>query len=361
MATKAHICEPLAPSPSRESGTARIAGLDTIRLAAALIVAMSHGMLIPPRIYANSGSNLEFWSRVITSMLMNGPAAVAVFFVISGLCIHLGRESVERNPLLFVARRMVRIGIPMLAIIFVAKLVGGDAIDLEQGVLWSVYCEISYYLSYPLLLVGRRRWGFDRILWISIAISIVLVLTHRPVTRMWEYGLATALICYPLWIIGAMLAEHAPSIGPRPSRHLWVWRAGMPVAAAGCAMLRHFEWANYLPAITYAVIGALAVPFLSQEIAHAKAVPVRALAERLGKASYSLYLVHIVPLIFLIRATRNLSQWIVGPLSLAIVAISALTFYFLCEKPSLLLARAISFAPRAPFRLVPRRAIQAEP
>lgn len=361
MATKAKICGPVAPAPGREGETARIAGLDTIRLAAALIVAMSHGMLIPPRIYADSGSSLDFWSREIASMLANGPAAVAVFFVISGLCIHLGRESVERNPLQFVVRRMVRIGIPMVAIILMAKLAGRDAIDLEQGVLWSIYCEIAYYLAYPLLLVARRRWGFDRILWTSIAISIVLILTNRPVPRMWEYGLATALICYPLWITGAMLAEHASSIGPRRSKHLWAWRIGMPVAAACCATLRHFEWANYLPAITYAVIGALSIPFLSQEIAHAKAVPARALTEGFGKASYSLYLVHIVPLIFLIRATRDLSQWIVGPLSLAIVAISTLGFYFLCEKPSLLLARAISFSPRTPVRLPPRRAIQAEP
>lgn len=361
MATKAKTYERPALRPGREPQSSRIAGLDTIRLAAALIVAMSHGMLIPPRIYMDAGSSFVFWSGVAGNMLANGPAAVAVFFVLSGLCIHLSREAVERNPLLFIARRMVRIGIPLFAMILLAMLVGGDAMDLEQGVLWSIYCEIAYYVSYPLLLVARRRWGLERVLWFSIAVSIILVLTHRPVPRMWEYGLATALICYPLWIMGAMLAEHVPTIKPCPSRHLWTWRIGMPVAAACCAVARHFEWANSLPAITYAVIGALSVPFLRQEIAHAKAVPPRPLTEKLGKASYSLYLVHIVPLIFVIRATGNLSQWIAGPLAFAVVAASTLTFYFLCEKPALLLARAISFAPPSRFRLLPRKAIPIEP
>jgi peptidoglycan/LPS O-acetylase OafA/YrhL len=325
--------------------TARIAGLDTIRFGAALLVAMSHGMLIPRRIYLDGGSPLEFWSGAIGHMLADGPAAVAVFFVLSGLCIHLSRDAVERNPLQFLVRRMIRIGIPVLAIIVAAELAGQDAPDLERGILWSVYCEISYYLTYPLLLIARRRWSLGSILCFSTMTSIAIVMLLPAETRMWEYGWGAAAICYPLWIMGAMLAEHTPRIAPRRTEYLWLRRAVMVFAGACCAAVRHFEWATYLPMISYAVTGALGVPFLRAEIAHARAVRPPALGEGLGQASYSLYLSHIVPLTFAERALSAVSQWVAGPLELATVSVSTLVFYILCERPALLLARSISITP----------------
>jgi Acyltransferase family len=164
-------------------------------------------------------------------------------------------------------------------------------------------------------------------------------------TRMWEYGWGAAAICYPLWIMGAMLAEHTPRIAPRRTEYLWLRRAVMVFAGACCAAVRHFEWATYLPMISYAVTGALGVPFLRAEIAHARAVRPPALGEGLGQASYSLYLSHIVPLTFAERALSAVSQWVAGPLELATVSVSTLVFYILCERPALLLARSISITP----------------
>lgn len=343
-----------ATAPADASSTVRVAGLDTIRLSAAIVVAMSHGMLIPPRIYLGEGTPLAFWSGQIGHMLANGPAAVAVFFVISGVCIHMGRESAEQNPLLFLARRAIRIGIPLISILLVAALLGSVAVDLLRGVLWSVYCEISYYLAYPLLLMARRRWSLELVLCISVAASGALLLVLSPQELMWQYGWSTAVVCYPLWILGAVLAERVPSIVPRRNARLWTWRIGMLLAGAACAALRYAPWATNLPMLTYAIMGGLAVPFLARELAHAKAVPPSPMSENLGKASYSLYLVHIVPLTFVVHLTSDLPQWLAGPIEVATVATCALVFFTACERPALQLARVLSFSPGRWRILLPR-------
>ena len=341
-----------AVSNSVGSGPApRVSGLDSIRLAAALVVALSHGMLIPNAIYDNQGSKAAFWSGQIAHMLASGTGAVALFFVVSGLCIHLGRRAAERNPLLFLVRRMVRIGLPMASILVITGLAGPTATELERGVLWSIYCEIGYYFAYPLLLVARRRWSMERILLGFIVMSAGLLIVLPGQELIWQYGLWTPLICYPLWIVGALVAESVPSIAPRRSEHLWRWRAGIVLAAGACAVIRHLPGAGDLSALTYVVVGILAVPFLREEIAHAMAVPPSAVAERLGQATYSIYLVHRFPLYWVENNLVGEPGWIVGATQVALVAACSAVFFFVCERPALNLARAISFSPHwKPYR-----------
>ena len=66
----------------------KIRGLDAIRFVAALIVALNHGAAPP---FAEWFGRTALWSRALaglSAVMFNGVAAVLVFFVISGFCIH---------------------------------------------------------------------------------------------------------------------------------------------------------------------------------------------------------------------------------------------------------------------------------
>lgn len=320
----------------------RIVGLDSIRFAAACIVAISHGLIIPPQVYWTGDNGLEFWSGQIGHMLASGTGAVALFFVVSGLCIHLGRETAERDPRLFLVRRMIRVGVPMLAMLVITSFEANVASVLERGIFWSVYCEIGYYLTYPLLLAVLRRWSLRQVLSVSVTVSALLLAVLPGQELVWEYGYWTALICYPLWIVGAMIAETAQSIEPRRSKYLWLWRFGLLGAAGTCSLIRHLPWAGDLSVMTYVVIGLLATPFLRQEIANAMAVPPSALTEKLGAASYSMYLTHRYPLYLSEQVLASFPQWFVASVELGLVAICCFAFYTLCERPALNLARSVA-------------------
>ena len=78
-----------------KGSNARIARLDTIRLLAAVWVAISHGAM-PLKPLADTGP-----LRLIAAVAQDsfsGVAAVIVFFIVSGLCIHLPYTGVSAVP-----------------------------------------------------------------------------------------------------------------------------------------------------------------------------------------------------------------------------------------------------------------------
>src|SRR5690242_18982998 len=106
--------------------------------------------------------------KSIWDILFCGPAAVIVFFVISGFCIHYPFRGVERLQVSsFLARRYIRIGIPALAAMGLAGWTGVQALLLKSpsfaftldairhvndghtGLIWSLVCELIYYTCYP--------------------------------------------------------------------------------------------------------------------------------------------------------------------------------------------------------------------
>lgn len=73
-----------------------------------------------------------------------GPAAVVVFFVISGFCIHYPYAKGQAFHWCgFLVSRLTRILLPMLAAIGIFRLCA--QIDKLQLILWSIYCEMIYY------------------------------------------------------------------------------------------------------------------------------------------------------------------------------------------------------------------------
>lgn len=149
------------------SRLAHIPGLDTLRFFAALWVAFSHGARLPMDKLVPSGP-LSFMLQSLNNAAFNGVAAVMVFFVISGLVIHLPQAETNTVKLLpYLARRLLRILPPLYISMLLGRLIGVDLRVLHIAIYWSIYCEIAYYLAYPALLVGFRKFGIPSVLLVS--------------------------------------------------------------------------------------------------------------------------------------------------------------------------------------------------
>ena len=135
-----------------------VRGLDTLRFVAAAAVALGHGAAFPLGEWLGKGAA---WQRLLIGaydISFDGVAAVIVFFVVSGFCIHYGPATgAPFRTLPFWVRRGVRIAIPLLGAVGVADLLGPAAQGALEVVLWSVYCELIYYALYPALRSGVRQ------------------------------------------------------------------------------------------------------------------------------------------------------------------------------------------------------------
>src|SRR5438477_1992376 len=148
--------KPLGPIQT-SNPTARVAGLDSIRFVAAIWVVMSHGAAPLKPLFSDPVARLISGGF---SSSFNGIAAVMVFFVVSGLCIHLPYVNAQSLPVMeFLLRRYIRIGLPLLAILLTIVVLGGKAYEAGDAVLWSVYAELVYYSMYPMFFLIARRFG----------------------------------------------------------------------------------------------------------------------------------------------------------------------------------------------------------
>ena len=102
--------------PSNREPEHRIAGLDSIRFVCAMLVVFDHmGTLNFTRPHGLHGIGKLLWT--LQDHVMNGPAAVIVFFLISGFCIHFpcrGRGRQIHLPS-YLSRRLLRISLPAVA------------------------------------------------------------------------------------------------------------------------------------------------------------------------------------------------------------------------------------------------------
>jgi peptidoglycan/LPS O-acetylase OafA/YrhL len=324
-----------------------VRGIDTLRLFAALIVAASHGAWpsfkavfgVPETIYAQAIAGL--WGTVF-----NGTIAVCVFFLISGFCIHYPNAlKANINPWSFTAKRITRIGIPLATTIILASYLGKSYTISLDAILWSIYCEIAYYVIYPYLFPAIK--ARPSIVLLACATASMAVLALYPNTlRPADFGTATFIFCAPLWILGAVLAGRLrgeKAFTPLPP--LFFWRSGLIIfSIAGVALLYHSPIRIGLP-WTIVVFTPFSYFWLMKELhegLHRAIIPI---LERLGTASYSIYLMHE----FILTAfSRNLqflpiSAYYIAQIA-SIAALSAL-FYWAVEAPAHRLAKRMGRSP----------------
>ena len=322
--------------------------LDGLRFICAVWVVFSH-LGEPPIFTVFDGSALSMLAvlaQKVFSIMFNGTAAVVVFFIISGFCIHYpyvsGREfSVSA----FYISRLTRIAIPMLAAIGISLFLPHGYTSLE-AVLWSLYCEIVYYTIYPLLRLMYSRFDYYLPIAVSFTVSFGLALVpDQHDGFFWTYGvLGSALLGLPIWMLGCLVADvvygqRAPKLLQHPHTGL-VLRVSVLILCILTALLHNktafdFKFSMLLVAPFF----ALWVLFEFNQI---KSFWLFEKTSSVGQGCYSIYLAHklVLPtmsLFFVVEAGSP--GWI---FTMTGVVIGSAAFYFLIERPAHRLSKSLS-------------------
>ena len=320
----------------------RLLGVDSIRFIMALWVVISHLGLPKFAIYQESNNLIKIFQS-FGDAFANGSAAVIVFFLVSGLCIHFPARTSLVIPCLkaFYIRRIIRIVIPAIVAIFFAGFIGniqkfmiGNGGD-DVGILWSLIAELIYYLLYPLILMARRKYSWLSLIFVSFIVATILAMTNVRAGNYPSFGNALNWILgLPCWLLGCLLAEQVESSLPVTKSQVLCWRCLIFGFSIIAVVLR---W--YLPhelTIGYPwslnVFAIVAFYWLKVEITRSRQIAPLPWLESAGHWSYSLYLMHPV-MIFAVQFAPQLAlpRFIFlygGALLLAYI------FYLICERPS---------------------------
>lgn len=320
----------------------RVGGLDSIRFVCALWVLFGHLGFFPLVSRIDRTNPLGYFIAGSYGNFVSGPAAVIVFFVISGFCIHYPFRGGAPIPLRsYYARRYARVLIPMAAAILLGHPLGINLGVLTDSILWSLVCEEIYYLIYPGLLRIRRSIGLKALLAAAFVAAYAVVLIRDPRAGNYpSYGVALNWVLgLPCWLLGCALAE--ADWGKAPStREIWAWRGGVWLASALCSVLRFHSPLKY--PWTLNVFAILAAVWLAKELSRARVVAPASWLEGAGKWSYSMYLVHLHSDALYARLhvpyLGDVLQWLV---TTGFALCLSYAFYRVVEKPSHELARAI--------------------
>lgn len=323
--------------------------LDALRIILAFWVTMGHFGVFP--LFAGIDSTTRLGSTLVRgwSSFVFGVPAVIGFFVISGFCIHLPFRHDERLPVgRYYARRYLRILVPVFAAILISRLAGnrqsifGANSILWHSVLWSLACEEIYYAVYPLTRSLRRRWGWAVILPATFVVAGVTAAAYPGALDGSARGvLETAVILFPVWLLGCVLAEESDRIQPIDSpRVIWKWRFLVWAGSWACEML-HFKAHISLTQLMLC-FGVLAYFWIRKEIAYGKRCKPAAVLVSAGLWSYSLYLMHGPAMtIFKKLPVPGMGPVLDWCVSYTFILGVSYLFYLAIEQPSHRMARSI--------------------
>jgi peptidoglycan/LPS O-acetylase OafA/YrhL len=320
------MMSPAPPGPTTAL-PARLAGLDVIRALAALAVVLSHAWeaaTIWSPIWRAQASQATT-ERIADVTRAMGAWGVGIFFVLSGLCVHLpmarklaSAPSTELDLGNYAWRRFWRIYPPHLLVIFLSiaaasvcpmtemvtvptwtqfvahlamvhTFVPNAAFSINH-VLWTIALEAQFYVLYPLLLKARRRVP---LIWLTAGL-FMLGLAARGIDR---YGLLpngvsaaqSVMGRFWEWTLGAVAAEYIVSRRAAPG-HWWFWvlasfavpiaTSSLPISVTIAVTISPFVCAIALISISLAPLRSHTSPALVA----------------IGLRSYSLYLIH--PIVF---------------------------------------------------------------
>ncbi|QGZ54032.1 acyltransferase family protein [Paraburkholderia acidiphila] len=349
----------------------RYYALDALRFILASWVAIGH--LGPFPFFAgmqDSSRAIHLIDRGINTIVWGMPAVIT-FFVISGFCVHIPFRDRRKLPLLrFYTRRYLRVTVPMLIALGVIytmlpnQPLWGRHSVFWDSTLWSLLIEEIYYAVYPLVLQVRRRVGWTPVLCVAFAASIVTA-SRFPKALSWnDLGpLWTAVVLYPVWLLGCCLAERAASLGERHVSRAGIWRWRF----AAWSVMWLAELANFhlhLSQVhTMMFVGIFAAWWLSHEISYSRHTDPPRFLRRAGEWSYSLYLIHPAVLAFYesIEPDRFANHPRLGWLAImTTVFVASYAFYLVVERPSHALARRIPLRARDATALANPDEAQAE-
>ena len=337
-----------------KSSKMRLQSLDSLRGVAALIVVVYHSTLILPgggedrRMLLAEGFRAPLAWLYLTPLrlLVAGPAAVLLFFVLSGVV--LAMSFVERGRvryLPFTIKRIARIWLPFALVILGAALLThllplgpitgasgwfanswqhpaslpslsahllmtGTASDLDDP-MWSLVHEMRVSLIFPVLAgLTLRDW---RVMLVG-TMAGSLICARAASLAGWsgiELSFLSTGIYLFLFVAGIAIAREMPTL----RRHL----AGLPASATVGLWIAALGGVCLCPVQTAVVrrtpddlallasgLSAAVIVLLCAVEGRAFQALVGRLPSYLGRISYSLYLLHVVVLVAIIRSLHGL-------------------------------------------------------
>jgi len=346
--------------------TRRIEFLDHVRGVAILGVMLFHA------VEASFGHTVWHEGSAWLRPAALGSLGVAIFFVVSGFCIHTSHAgSGDTGFSRFFLRRFFRIYPPYL--LALTLFAAGRDFSMPQLVshaglfhnfdsrwfyrinpsFWSIAVEWQLYCVYPLFHLAALRWGWPAILAVLGCIEI-LIGVLEPALRL-PVALRHSVLGYGCsWAVGAALADAwlrgAPlPFGARWHRIVWPALTVIPICFAPRLALLSF------------LFGALSTASwiswgLSRDRVAACPHPIGRSLAFVGACSYSLYLLH-QPLMQAL-SSRELSPFLnLAWLSLLGVPLVLLAYasYRFVELPGIALGKFVSRA------LLPRPGYHPQP
>ncbi len=322
----------------------RVEIIDVLRFIAAFWVMLDHAGQFPLVNALRKSDLLGLAVRGVYNNLFSGPAAVIIFFVISGYCIHRPYRVVRDLPLIhYFIRRFVRILLPMGAAVLIAVPAGVPLRLFNDTILWSLLAELIYYSLYPVLRVVARRIGWEFLILAAYGGWLILLILYPSAPSYASYGARLNwLMGLPCWLLGCLMAERDPTRAAGPSRFvIWLWRLAIWAFATGCSALHFHSPIRY--SWTLNVFGIAVFFWLEREIEYHNKRSASRLLAWAGLWTYSLYLTHEVTFGFFRRfvgwPTNTRIGWTAATLAMLLCAY---LFYLLVEKPGHLLARHLA-------------------
>ncbi len=328
----------------------RLCSIQALRALAALSVVLYHACQ-----WANAGFAI-------------GAAGVDLFFVISGFVLWTSAQDRDLTPRLFLQRRFWRVvpaywlitlivaalalawpkllphvyvtpGHALLSLLFIQHNDPGGLPFPLLPVGWSLNYEAVFYAVMALSLLAPRRRRFGRIAWSLVGIMLFGILVPAA---LFLFGApragATAQTAYFLFanpmmlqfLAGASLARLR--LEGRLPRH----GAGWGLLAIGLAMvfgLSFFDlyaslWRPLLWGVPALLVVAGAVSLEAEGV-----VLSAPLLDRLGEASYSIYLCHWPVVVILASLVGVARPWLFIPLASASAIAAGLVCWRLVERP----------------------------
>jgi peptidoglycan/LPS O-acetylase OafA/YrhL len=319
----------------------RIKGLDTLRFFLALWVVIAHAKLMPLGV-----NEATLPGKLITGFynnLFSGQAAVIVFFVISGFCIHYPfRHATKISLLPYFARRHTRIWMPIAVAVLFGWRLNVEFSFFTDSILWSLVCEEIYYLIYPALLQLKNKFTWKPVLIAAYIAAACVFLTNPGGGNYPSYGWTMNWILgLPCWLLGCLLAENTDRLRELPGEvKIWHWRIAAWALSSFCAVLRFHSPVKY--PITLTLFGVFAFFWIRSEIVYYMNRNPNQTFENLGRGSYSIYLAHIIGMaLFAMLFAAEMPDMLKLVLRYSFILLVCYVFYILIEKPSHSLARLI--------------------
>jgi peptidoglycan/LPS O-acetylase OafA/YrhL len=320
----------------------------------------------------NFGGGLNTWLGYLTLPFSFGDAAVMLFFVISGYCIHysgakrLATAGMQAKPdwKNYFWKRFWRIYPTYVAALIIAGAVDyfaagkggslgvadhsisaflGSLVTVQNiltpqygtnGVFWSLAIEVHLYLFYPVMFWVSRKYGCLQSMALAFILSLLPCLTDLvlKLARL-GYQLPGPLFLQFLfiWMLGFYVAEIQVGRVKMPSTpwHIWLVMFTIGIAA------RYEHWLG-LSNCFFGIAFFGLVLFSAREKKEEECGWLVKTLAQVGIFSYSLYAIHRSVLLMLhaLIDPEGLHRESLFPLAMGIImsVMAGILFYFIIER-----------------------------